>query len=363
MNILNIKDWGLNIHPESDKPLLISGPCSAETREQVLQTCSKIADLGIHILRAGIWKPRTRPGSFEGLGAQALPWLLEASQETNLPVCCEVANAQHVEEALKHGVHILWVGARTTVNPFAVQEIADSLKGVDIPIMIKNPVNPDLELWIGAIERMSQVGLSKIAAIHRGFSVYNSPKYRNQPQWEIPIELQRRIPNLEIICDPSHIAGSRGLLQEISQHALNLNFDGLMIESHINPETAWSDAKQQINPQELGTLINQLVTRQVDTDNLDYLKKIDTFRSLIDKLDNQTLELLAERMDVVRKIGLYKKENNIAILQIERWTNVREMCIEKAEKANLSKAFVEDIINTIHKEAIRQQTAIMREKS
>jgi chorismate mutase len=363
MNILNIKDWGLNIHSEGDQPLLISGPCSAETRDQVLETCSQIANLGVHILRAGIWKPRTRPGSFEGLGAQALPWLLEASQETGLPVCCEVANAQHVEEALKHGVHILWVGARTTVNPFAVQEIADSLKGVDIPIMIKNPINPDLELWIGAIERMTQVGLSKIAAIHRGFSVYNSPKYRNQPQWEIPIELQRRIPNLEIICDPSHIAGTRELLQEISQHALNLKFDGLMIESHIDPDNAWSDAKQQVKPQELEALIDQLITRQLDTDNQDYLKKVDSFRTLIDELDNQTLELLAERMDAVRKIGLYKKENNIAILQMERWTNVREMCIEKAEKGSLSKVFLEDFINTIHKEAIRQQTTIMRRKS
>ncbi|WMX12097.1 bifunctional 3-deoxy-7-phosphoheptulonate synthase/chorismate mutase type II [Aureispira sp. CCB-E] len=360
MNIINIKDWKLGIQLSKEKPFLISGPCSAETETQVLQTCTQIANLGVDVLRAGIWKPRTRPGSFEGIGKKALPWLVEAGKQTNLPVCCEVANANHVEEALKHGIDILWLGARTTVNPFAVQAIADALQGVDIPIMIKNPVNPDLELWIGAIERIAQAGIQKIAAIHRGFSVYNAPKYRNQPQWEIPIELRRRIANLEIICDPSHIAGKRDLLFEIAQHALDLNFDGLMLESHITPDTAWSDAQQQVTPEGLQTLMKQLITRQLDTDNLDYLNKINHFRTLIDNLDTQTLHLLSQRMEIVRQIGLHKKESNIAILQIERWLNVRNSALEKAASSSLSESFVEDIINTIHKESIRQQTTIMR---
>jgi len=318
MNITNIKNWNLDIHPSKQKPFLISGPCSAETEEQVLQTCTQIASLGVDILRAGIWKPRTRPGSFEGIGSKALPWLIKAGKQTNLPVCCEVATPQHVEEALKYGIDVLWIGARTTVNPFAVQAIADVLQGVDIPVMIKNPVNPDLELWIGAIERIAQAGISKIAAIHRGFSVYNAPKYRD------------------------------------------LNFDGFMLESHINPDGAWSDAKQQVSPKALEILLNELITRQLDTDNLDYLHKIDQFRTLIDNLDTQTLYLLSERMEIVRQIGLHKKESNIAILQIERWLNVRESALKKAATANLSESFVEDIINTIHKESIRQQTTIMR---
>lgn len=361
MKITNIKHWGLNLPCPSQQPLLISGPCSAESQEQVLQTCTQIAPLGVHLLRAGIWKPRTRPGSFEGLGSKALPWLKEAGIQSQLPTCCEVANPYHVEQALKHGIDVLWIGARTTVNPFAVQAIADALKGVDVPIMIKNPVNPDLELWIGAIERIAQVGIHKIAAIHRGFSVYNAPKYRNQPQWEIPIELRRRIANLEIICDPSHIAGCRSLLYEVAQHALDLNFEGLMLESHIRPDEAWSDAKQQVTPRKLEDLLQQLVPRQLDTDNVDYLSQINRFRSIIDNLDTQMLHLLAERMEIVRKIGLHKKESNVAILQIERWLHVREGALKKAETSKLSKDFVEELINTIHKESIRQQTIIMRE--
>lgn len=361
MEIINIKNWGLNIRPDKNSPLLISGPCSAETNEQVLETCKLIAQHGVHILRAGIWKPRTRPGSFEGLGAIALPWLIEAGKQTNLPVCCEVANALHVQQAIEYGVDILWIGARTTVNPFAVQEIADALKGVDIPVFVKNPVNPDLELWIGAMERLSQVGIHKIAAIHRGFSVYNAPKYRNQPQWEIPIELHRRYPNLEIICDPSHIAGKRALLFEIAQQALDLNFDGLMIEAHTAPDKAWSDALQQVTPQGLNDLLNKLKTRQIDSDNPDYQQKIDAFRKLIDQLDSETLELMDKRMEIVRQIGHYKKASNIAVLQIERWINVRQMCIEKAKELGISEKFVEEFINTIHNESIKQQTHIMRQ--
>lgn len=362
MEFQPIVDWELNIKRLPQRPFLISGPCSAETREQVLQTCRQIAPLGVDMLRAGIWKPRTRPGSFEGLGAIALPWLQEAGQETGLPTCCEVATPEHVEAALEHGISVLWIGARTTVNPFAVQALADALKGVDIPVMIKNPVNPDLELWVGAIERVYGAGIRKIAAIHRGFSVYNAPKYRNQPQWEIPIELQRRLPNLEIIGDPSHIAGRRDLLQEVAQQSLNLNFNGLMIESHITPKEAWSDAKQQVTPLGLQELLGQLVLRQRDTDNADYIQNIEQLRALIDNFDTQTLELLAQRMEVVRQIGWHKRASNIAIFQIDRWLNVRQSALNKASDSKLSTTFVEDIINSIHKESIRQQTAIMKDK-
>ncbi|MGH1339329.1 MAG: chorismate mutase [Aureispira sp.] len=361
MDFQAIVDWDLNIKRFAQRPFLISGPCSAETREQVLQTCRQIAPLGVDMLRAGIWKPRTRPGSFEGLGAVALPWLQEAGQETGLPTCCEVATPAHVEAALAHQIDALWIGARTTVNPFAVQAIADALKGVDIPVLIKNPVNPDLELWVGAIERVYGAGIRKIAAIHRGFSVYNAPKYRNQPQWEIPIELQRRLPNLEIIGDPSHIAGRRDLLHEVAQQSLNLNFNGLMIESHIAPDEAWSDAKQQVTPEGLASLLDRLILRQRDTDNADYVQHIEQLRHLIDDFDTQTLALLSKRMDAVREIGEQKRISNIAIFQIDRWLNVRESALNKASESNLSTTFVEDIINSIHKESIRQQTAIMKE--
>lgn len=362
MDFQPIVDWDLNIKRFPQRPFLISGPCSAETREQVLQTCRQIAPLGVDMLRAGIWKPRTRPGSFEGLGSVALPWLKEAGQETGLPTCCEVATPAHVEAALKHQISALWIGARTTVNPFAVQAIADALKGIDIPVLIKNPVNPDLELWVGAIERVYGAGVRKIAAIHRGFSVYNAPKYRNQPQWEIPIELQRRLPQLEIIGDPSHITGRRDLLHEVAQQSLNLNFNGLMIESHITPDEAWSDAKQQVTPKDLEALLSRLILRQRDTDNADYVQHIEQLRRLIDNFDTQTLELLSKRMDVVREIGQHKRASNIAIFQIDRWLNVRESALNKASDSGLSTTFVEDIINSIHKESIRQQTAIMKEE-
>lgn len=362
MEFQPIVDWGLNIKRFPQRPFLISGPCSAETRKQVLQTCSQVASLGVDMLRAGIWKPRTRPGSFEGLGIIALPWLQEAGQATGLPTCCEVATPSHVEAALEHHISALWIGARTTVNPFAVQAIADALRGVDIPVLIKNPINPDLELWVGAIERVYGAGIRKIAAIHRGFSVYNAPKYRNQPQWEIPIELQRRLPSLEIIGDPSHIAGRRELLYEVAQQSLNLNFNGLMIESHIAPNEAWSDAQQQVTPQGLQELLSRLVLRQRDTDNADYVQNIEQLRHLIDNFDTQTLDLLSKRMEVVRKIGLHKRASNIAIFQIERWLNVHESALNKASDYNLSTIFVKDIINSIHKESIRQQTTIMGEE-
>ncbi len=360
MKIITIKNWGLNINWNSDSPLLISGPCSAESEQQVLDTCNQIKAHGVHILRAGIWKPRTRPNSFEGVGKVALPWLKKAGLETGLPICVEVANALHVEAALAAGVDILWIGARTTANPFAVQDIADALQGVDIPVMVKNPVNPDLELWIGALERIYQAGIHQLAAIHRGFSVYNSEKYRNQPQWEIPIELKRRWQGLEIICDPSHIAGKRDLLYEVAQSALDLNFEGLMIESHIQPHKAWSDAAQQVTPEGLQKLMSSLQHRKASTSNPAFGQQIEAYRKIIDLLDTQTLQALAERMEVVRKIGQIKKENNVAVLQLHRWLNVREIQLQKAKDFNLSDSFVEDLIKTIHKESLYQQSQIMQ---
>ena len=363
MDFIPLHQWQLTAAPfPQDRPFLISGPCSAETRTQVLETCTQIAASGVHLLRAGIWKPRTRPGSFEGLGAVALPWLKEAGEQTGLPTCCEVANPSHVEAALSAGIDALWIGARTTVNPFAVQAIADALEGLDVPIFVKNPVNPDLELWIGAIERLHRAGIRRLGAIHRGFSVYNAPKYRNQPQWEIPIELRRRLPDLPVINDPSHIAGKRHLLYEIAQHAYDLHFDGLMIESHITPTEAWSDAAQQVTPAGLQQLLDQLVQRQLDSDNVAYLHSIQELRTLIDELDTQTLHLMGERMEAVRRIGWQKKERNIAVLQIERWLHVRQAALAKAPNAQLSETFVEALINVIHQESIRQQTTIMRQE-
>jgi chorismate mutase len=359
MNILNIKDWDLNIIKDNGAPYLISGPCSAESREQVLKSCIGAVEQGADILRAGIWKPRTRPNSFEGLGQIALPWLKEAGLQTGKPVCTEIATPEHAEAALKAGIDVLWLGARTTVNPFAVQEIADALKGVDIPVMIKNPINPDLELWIGGIERIARAGVTKIAAIHRGFSVYNAPKYRNQPQWEIPIELKRRIPQLEIINDPSHIAGKRVLLQEIAQHALDLNFSGLMIESHINPEEAWSDAKQQVTPKDLGILLRSLQPKKekisLNTDDL-VLEKL---RKAIDEVDYKLVNTLAERMEIVKHIGQYKKENNIAILQIERWNKVRDNYIQNSLPHLLNQAFILEFIDLIHRASLDAQKKII----
>ncbi|MCP4441181.1 MAG: bifunctional 3-deoxy-7-phosphoheptulonate synthase/chorismate mutase type II [Aureispira sp.] len=360
MDIINIKNWGWE-HLKDAHPIVIAGPCSAETKEQVLQTATAVANAGAHILRAGIWKPRTRPNSFEGLGEEALPWLIMAGKLTGLPVCAEVANAAHVELALKAGVDILWIGARTSVNPFAVQDIADALKGIDIPIMVKNPVNPDLELWIGAIERIYQAGIKKLAAVHRGFSVYNSDKYRNKPEWEIPIELRRRVPGLEVICDPSHIAGKRDLIYEVSQEAMDLNFDGLMIEAHIDPTCAWSDAQQQLNPVELNETLMKLVYRKEYSSDPIFNSQLETLRKQIDGIDLQILKLLAQRMEVVRNIGEYKKDNNISILQMERWAEMYKMRTGKADDLGVSKEFIEHIINAIHQESIQQQKQIMEE--
>ncbi|MCB0840480.1 MAG: bifunctional 3-deoxy-7-phosphoheptulonate synthase/chorismate mutase type II [Bacteroidetes bacterium] len=355
LELIPFKDWGLGLGERMN----ISGPCSAESEEQVMETILGVAKHDIHVLRAGIWKPRTRPNSFEGIGSEGLPWLKSAGKAVGLPVCVEVANVKHVFEAIKAGVDILWIGARTTTNPFAVQEIADAVKGMDIPVMIKNPVNPDLELWIGAIERIYQAGIRKIAAIHRGFSTNSKSKYRNQPQWEIPIELKRRYPNLPIICDPSHICGTRDLLQPVSQKSIDLDFDGLMIEAHRNPAEALSDAKQQVTPEGLGKILNSLIMRHPDSDDPQFINQLALLREEIDAKDHQLIEILAERMKIAKKIGHYKKMNGITILQAERWDEIVRDRLDSAVALGLSDDIMNSILQLVHKESIRQQAYVM----
>jgi len=353
LKIASLAEWGLSL----ERPVIISGPCSAETEEQVMQTALGLADKGIDILRAGVWKPRTRPNTFEGMGREALVWLKKAGAAIGKPVAVEVANKDHVFECLKAGIDILWLGARTTVNPFAVQEIADAIKGVDIPVVIKNPINPDLSLWIGAIERINLAGITKIAALHRGFSSYEKTKYRNQPKWEIPVELRRLHPELPIFCDPSHICGERTLLQSVSQKALDLDFDGLMLESHINPDEAWSDAKQQVTPDVLGDIVGSLVVRQHTPAH--ELSQLDQLRSKIDRIDSYMLELLAERMDIAEHIGEYKKEQGVTILQTSRWDEIVHDRVQAGHSKELSEIFVKEMFEAIHQESIRKQTAVM----
>lgn len=338
------------------RPLLIAGPCSAETEEQVLSTARDLAKNNVKIFRAGIWKPRTKPGGFEGVGIDGLKWLKQVKSETGMYVSTEVATAKHVFEALKYGVDMLWIGARTSANPFAMQEIADALSGVDIPVLIKNPVNPDLDLWIGAIQRIYNAGIKKIGAIHRGFSTFDKKIYRNLPQWHIPIELHRQIPDLPIICDPSHIGGKRELIAPISQQAMDLNFDGLIIESHCNPEKAWSDAAQQITPDVLDLIINNLVIREMNqsTENLANLRK------QIDEIDNDLLELLSKRMRVSDEIGVYKKEHNMPILQEKRYDEILQKRISQAEEMGMSGEFMKKVLVAIHEESVRHQMEIMR---
>ncbi|MEX2589730.1 MAG: bifunctional 3-deoxy-7-phosphoheptulonate synthase/chorismate mutase type II, partial [Chitinophagales bacterium] len=304
------------------RPFYIAGPCSAESEEQVFDTAKSLKSIGIDLFRAGIWKPRTRPNSFEGIGAVGLPWLKRVKDELNLPITIEVANPRHVELALEYGIDVLWIGARTTVNPFQVQEIAEALKGVDIPVIVKNPVNPDINLWIGAFERLNNVGITKLAAMHRGFSTYEKSVFRNAPQWEIPIDLKRRLPHLPIFCDPSHIMGKREGLGEVAQKALDLNYNGIMLETHPNPAKAWSDPEQQVTPRQLNEMLGKLVIRQQATDISAAKNELEKLRANIDRIDYLTLDLLAERMDVARKIGAYKKENNITILAPERWDEI-----------------------------------------
>jgi chorismate mutase len=342
---------------DSKRPLLIAGPCSAETEEQVMETARQLAAKGVKIFRAGIWKPRTKPGGFEGNGVTALPWLKRVKEELGMYTAVEVATAAHVRDALAYDVDILWIGARTSANPFAVQEVADALEGMDIPVLIKNPVNPDLDLWIGAIERIYNAGIRKIGAIHRGFSSYDKKIYRNLPQWHIPIELKRQIPNLPIVCDPSHIGGRRELIAPLCQQAMDLNFDGLIVESHCNPEKAWSDAAQQVTPDVLDFIMNTLVIRDTNqtTENLSALRR------QIDELDNSLLELLARRMRVSREIGQYKKEHNMPILQTQRYDEILHNRISQAEQMGMDGEFMKTVLVAIHEESVRHQQEIMKQ--
>jgi chorismate mutase len=343
-----------------DRPVIISGPCSAETEEQMVATAKQIAATGkVHALRAGIWKPRTRPGQYEGAGEEGLKWLISAKQETGLPVTTEVANAAHVEACLKAGVDILWVGARTTVNPFSVQEVADALKGVDIPVMVKNPINPDVELWLGAFERLNKAGITKMAAIHRGFSSFEKGPFRNAPMWDLAIELKTRIPELDMICDPSHIAGNRDLISFVSQKALDLDMAGLMIESHINPDAAWSDAKQQVTPAALNKIISELVVRTQSTDNKVFKDTLSILREQIDQLDDEIMQKLSARMKISEKIGQYKKENNVTILQVNRWEEIIQTRIALCRAMGLNDEFTTDLLKLIHHESIQVQTKVM----
>ena len=343
---------------DTKRPIVIAGPCSAETEDQVLNTARNLASKGIRMLRAGIWKPRTKPGGFEGVGSVGLPWLKRVKQETGMYVVVEVATRDHVFEALKAGIDVLWIGARTVANPFAVQEIADALKGVDIPVLIKNPVNPDLELWIGAIQRIHGAGLHRIGVIHRGFSSYEKKIYRNLPLWHIPIELRRRYPELPIFCDPSHIGGKRELIASISQQAMDLNFTGLFIESHCNPDEAWSDASQQITPDVLDYVLNLLVIR----DSTQTTESLAELRRQIDGIDENLLEILAKRMRISREIGIYKKEHNMPILQTPRYIEILEDRTKAGATMDLSTDFVEKILKEIHEESIRQQVIVMNKK-
>jgi chorismate mutase len=344
---------------ENGTPFLISGPCSAETQEQVLDIAQQLAPQGIDLFRAGVWKPRTRPGAFEGVGAPALAWLKTVKAETGLKTTVEVANGNQVYEALKFGVDVLWIGARSTVNPFSVQEIADALRGVDVPVLVKNPVNPDLELWIGAIERIRNAGITQLGAIHRGFSTYTKSKFRNAPYWELPIELKRRMPDLPLICDNSHICGNREDLAEVAQQALDLQYDGLMTEVHCRPDEAWSDAKQQITPLRYAELIQSLVIRRNDLDDNIFWEHIDQIRHKIDEIDLEMLNLLARRMRLAEDIGRYKKRNSVPILQTTRWNEILERATIQGAERGLSNDFMEKLLTAIHQESIEHQRKIM----
>lgn len=356
LNTSPINEW----LPDAGKPVIISGPCSAESEEQMMNTAKALAKTGrVDILRAGIWKPRSRPDSFEGVGAVGLKWLKDAGKEMGIPVATEVANAKHVEDCLEVGIDILWLGARTTVNPFYVQEIADALKGVDIPILVKNPVNPDISLWIGALERINKAGITRLAAILRGFSSFERNTYRNAPKWGIPIELKTLCPELSILCDPSHITGDRELIFEIAQKALDLDMAGLMIESHTSPNDALSDASQQITPVRLEEILSELTVRTAEGHSEEFSSQLEKLRSTIDEIDEDLLQKFMERMQVIEKIGEYKLENNVTILQLERWKEILSTRAILGKNIGLNAEFVRKLLQLIHKESIRKQNAIM----
>ena len=345
----------LNLPSDQERAFIIAGPCSAETEEQVMTTAKQLAGKGCHIFRAGVWKPRTKPGGFEGHGEPALPWMAKVKKETGMLVATEVATPKHVELALKYGIDILWVGARTTANPFAVQERADALKGTDATVLVKNPVNPDIELWIGALERINGAGIQKMGAIHRGFSSYEKKLYRNEPMWQIPIELKRRLPELPIVCDPSHISGRRDLIASLCQQAMDLGFDGLIVESHCDPDKAWSDASQQVTPEVLDFIVSRLIFR----DTSEHTDRLKDLRQEIDELDNELIDLLAKRMKVCRSIGEYKKESGMTIVQTRRYSEILDKRGAQGSLLGIDTQCIKNIFEHIHEESVRQQMEII----
>jgi len=359
LEIAPLSQWGMFTEP---RPCVIAGPCSAESEIQIMETARQLRAFGINVFRAGIWKPRTHPGSFEGVGAPGLKWMQRAKKELGLKIATEVASEKHVFECLKYGVDLVWLGARTTANPFLVQEIADALKDVDIPVLVKNPVNADIDLWIGALERLNEAGIRKLGVIHRGFSAFGKSRYRNEPGWQVAVELRSRYPKLPFFCDPSHMGGSRDYIGEISQRALDLGLEGLMVESHCDPSCALSDAKQQLTPLALQAMLESLTVRENDSDNLEYKENIDQLRSQIDVIDDNLLNMLASRMKISRKIGEYKKDNNIAILQTSRWDTILENMIGKGAENGLSKNFVTAVFNAIHEASVQVQNDILESK-
>lgn len=352
---MELKLEPLRLPSDNERPFVIAGPCSAETEEQVMTTARQLANYGCHMFRAGIWKPRTKPGGFEGNGEKALPWMQQVKKETGMLTATEVATPEHVELALKYGIDVLWVGARTTANPFAMQALADALKGTDVPVLVKNPTNPDLELWIGALERLNLAGIKRLGAIHRGFSSYDNKIYRNLPTWQIPIELHRRIPDLPIVNDPSHIGGRRELIAPLCQQAMDLGFDGLIVESHCDPDKAWSDAKQQVTPDVLDYILSLLVIRDetVTTEGIVQLRK------QIDEIDNQLMEMLSKRMRVCREIGHYKKEHNMTVLQTSRYNEILDKRGAQGALCGMAPEFVAKVFENIHEESVRQQIEII----
>ena len=357
LDIIPGTEWGFFTLP---RPMCIAGPCSAETEEQVMETAKGLSEFGIHVYRAGIWKPRTHPGSFEGVGTPGLKWLRKVKETYGMKVCTEVASEKHVLECIKYGVDIVWIGARTSANPFLMQEIADALEGTDIPVLVKNPVNPDIDLWVGALERLNRAGIKKLGVIHRGFSTSAPILYRNDPGWKLAIEMRTRYPQMAFFADPSHMAGDRKYLQELSQRAMDLGLDGLMVESHCNPSCALSDAKQQLTPHDLQNLLESLVIRENTSDNEAYKDGIEALRARIDVIDDNLLKLLAERMDVSRRIGRYKKEHNVAIIQAGRWDALLAAMVARAREKGISEEAITAIMNAIHDESVKVQNEVLR---
>jgi len=347
----------LNLPCDNERPWVIAGPCSAETEEQVMATARNLAAKGCHMFRAGVWKPRTKPGGFEGNGEKALPWMKRVKEETGMLISTEVATPEHVELAMKYDMDILWVGARTSANPFAMQALADAMRGLKIPVLVKNPVNPDIELWLGALERINQAGIKQLGVIHRGFSSYDKKIYRNLPMWQIPIELHRRVPELPIICDPSHIGGRRDLIAPLCQQAMDLGFDGLIVESHCNPDEAWSDAKQQVTPDILDYILSLLIVRSESSTT----EGIRMLRAQIDEIDNTLMDLLAKRFRVCREIGTFKKEHNMTVLQTGRYNEILEKRGAQASLCGMNAEFAAQVFELIHEESVRQQLAIVNQ--